>query len=155
MNFMDFTDDGCMNMFTIGQKNRMRALFAKNNLHNSFLSSFACDSTLVQNGPLPAADTTAIVQKAAAVPAPVEVKVTFAVKIYPNPARSFVTIEYSNATSASLKTFSVFNVVGNKVFSGQLVKEKTSLNIDNLPKGIYFIRIEAGTSSVTSKIIKE
>ena len=28
MNFMDFTDDACLNMFTQGQKNRMRSTFA-------------------------------------------------------------------------------------------------------------------------------
>jgi len=28
MNYMDYTDDSCMNMFSLGQKERMRALFA-------------------------------------------------------------------------------------------------------------------------------
>jgi hypothetical protein len=27
MNYMDFTDDACLNLFTLGQKERMRALF--------------------------------------------------------------------------------------------------------------------------------
>ncbi|MBL0358535.1 MAG: zinc metalloprotease [Chitinophagaceae bacterium] len=58
MNFMDFSDDACMNMFTIGQKKRMRALFANGNLRNSFLTSFACDSNLVEAGPLPSDTTT-------------------------------------------------------------------------------------------------
>ena len=52
MDFMDFSDDGCMNMFTIDQTKVMRALFAKNNARNSFLSAYQCDSTLAQAGPV-------------------------------------------------------------------------------------------------------
>ena len=41
MNFMDFTDDACMNMFTHGQKNEMRSLFALGNVEEFFIE-FVC-----------------------------------------------------------------------------------------------------------------
>jgi hypothetical protein len=36
MNYMDYTDDACMFMFTAGQKNRMLTTFAAGGGRNSF-----------------------------------------------------------------------------------------------------------------------
>lgn len=133
MNFMDFSDDACMNMFTIEQKKRMRALFATGNLRNSFLSSFACDSSLVQAGPV-AGDTVPVVQ-------PVKQdKFSF----YPNPVSSFITIDYKPAGEFKSKPFSIYSLVGVKVASGQLTKEKTLINLAHLLPGVYIIRIGEG-----------
>jgi len=41
-NYMDYSDDACMNLYTLGQKNRMLALFAPGGFRASLLSSNGC-----------------------------------------------------------------------------------------------------------------
>jgi hypothetical protein len=42
MNYMDYTDDGCMNLFTSGQKTRMQALFSAGGSRESITTSPGC-----------------------------------------------------------------------------------------------------------------
>ncbi len=44
-NYMDYSDDACMNLFTSGQKTRMRALFAAGGFRASLASSTACSGS--------------------------------------------------------------------------------------------------------------
>lgn len=47
MNYMDYTDDACMNMFTTGQSNRMNALFAAGGARVGLLTSTGCSGGTV------------------------------------------------------------------------------------------------------------
>ncbi len=56
-NYMDYSDDACMNLMTVGQKNRMRALFESGGYRASLLASQACGTPVtptcndgIQNG---------------------------------------------------------------------------------------------------------
>ena len=56
-NYMDYSDDACMNLYTEGQKNRMRALFESGGYRSSLLNSSACGAVVaptcedgIQNG---------------------------------------------------------------------------------------------------------
>jgi hypothetical protein len=42
MNYMDYTDDACMNLFSQGQKTRMRAVLAPNGFRTGLTSSLGC-----------------------------------------------------------------------------------------------------------------
>jgi len=57
-NYMDYSDDGCMNLFTQGQKSRMQALFAPGGARVSLTNSEGCGSG---NPPPPGCDDNEIV----------------------------------------------------------------------------------------------
>ncbi|MEP6677415.1 MAG: M43 family zinc metalloprotease [Ferruginibacter sp.] len=133
MNFMDFTDDACMNEFTNGQKRRMRALFATGGPRNSFLSASACDSSQAQGGPI-GDDGSA--DKGT------DVKPVDPVKVYPNPTADMISITCKTAETIVGKTLNVYNMMGTLVLTQQLKTAENKISLRQLPQGAYIIRID-------------
>lgn len=130
MNFMDFTDDACMNMFTQDQKKEMRSLFAAGGYRNSFLNSTVCDSNSVQRAPLPVDSTSGA---------------KMSVSLYPNPATNFINIEIKNQYDIVGKTVKVYNALGTEVMTFILSSPKQKISIEQLPKGFYILKFDGGT----------
>lgn len=144
MNFMDYTNDACMNLFTNGQKSEMRSLFALNGPRNSFLNSTACDSVVESEGSLP----TEIVTPA------VSTENKAALNIYPNPVSQVLNIDGINGYELKDKAIALYTITGKKVCTTTLLSEHNKINLSNLSAGVYFLKIEGDSMQKTHKIIK-
>ena len=139
MDYMDFTDDGCMNMFTQDQKAEMRSLFALGNVRNSFLNSSVCDSSNAEAGPLPT------------LPLPISLKIT----TFPNPFINTVTVASNDESSVVGKVLKLYNIEG-KLFVSQIIQsQNTVLQLGYLPSGMYILKIESSSGSSVFKLIKQ
>ena len=139
MNFMDFSDDACMNLFTEGQKLAMRSLFAKGNPKNSFLNSIACDSSDVEAGPILPPDNNGN---------------DLLITAYPNPFSNEITISTKSAVDITGRVIKLYSATGKLCTTQILQSQKTILHLNNLSSGIYFLRIEGDQNSFVYKLVK-
>ena len=71
-------------------------------------------------------------------------------KMYPNPNTNG-TLYFKTTTSLSVK---VFNVLGKVVATQNIDADSNSFDISLLPKGVYLVKVNSGSSSITKKLIK-
>jgi hypothetical protein len=118
MNFMDFTNDECTNMFTAGQASRMREQFQSGGARVALLSS----------------------NKAVGAIAPEEVadKTAKNIELYPNPAVDKIVIR--NLTSGS-EVF-VYNQLGQVSKRRTAVNSSLEINVADLKSGMYFVSVD-------------
>src|SRR5215813_2813289 len=58
------------------------------------------------------------------------------VRVYPNPAQSYITIDLQNNYQKGL-TLVVYSFLGKKMYENQNITEKTSLTLSEYNRGIY------------------
>jgi len=68
--------------------------------------------------------------------------------IFPNPAKTFILIEHNNKKEENIK---IFDITGKYVKELNINSEKLKIDISDLEKGIYFIKI----GNTTKKFIKD
>ena len=137
MNFMDYTDDACVNLFTTGQKNRMLASFNEGGPRYSLTAS----KGLLQPWNEPA-------------PAPLPEITQPAFSFYPNPAQEQLVLQFPPDFTGIGKPVSVINMSGTEVFTTTVVSKDMKLNLQRLQPGMYVIRIGAGKEMISEKFVK-
>ncbi len=72
------------------------------------------------------------------------------IKIYPNPTNDFITLQ----TSMNIDKFQLFDILGTPIFTKiNLVAGTSTIDIQNLNEGNYFIKIKIGDQMVSKMIL--
>ncbi len=141
MNFMDLTDDACMQLFTTGQKNRMRGLFALGGQRNSLLLSYQCDSSLASGAPLPQDSLPGQMRP-------------MMVTLYPNPVVSELHIDAGEFTTLMGKSATLYTSAGRLVRKFLLQSEKEVIYLQQIPAGLYILKVGEAGAQRSYKVVK-
>ncbi|MBL7742882.1 MAG: T9SS type A sorting domain-containing protein [Chitinophagaceae bacterium] len=138
MNYMDYTNDACINLFTEGQKTRMRTLFTTGGQRSSLLSSSGLSAPLIFESPLPD-----------------ESPRWLHPQIYPNPVTSELTIDVAYDVRWVGKTVSISDISGHIVMQVTITSKIQTVNISRLQTGMYFLSVRKEDGSyIKQKFIK-
>jgi len=77
---------------------------------------------------------------------------THGVQAYPNPGTDNITL---TTTEVPMNSIQVFGLDGTLLMEDSPNSKAYSINLSNVPTGIYFIRISLANSTETLRIIKE
>lgn len=116
MNFMDFTNDECTNMFTLGQASRMRQLFNAGEARAALLSSDkarGAEEYLYQGQ---AAKTT----------------------LYPNPAADIIKLTLASAGTDRIIIYNSFGQIAKQL---SVSDQQMDISVKDLKSGMYFISL--------------
>ena len=135
-NYMDFTNDNCMNIFTIGQRARMQALFAPGGPRYEMLSSVALTAT-----PKPSLNSSA------------DLPANYEISIYPNPASNRITVAVPDLISNG-SIMEIYNDLGQRILSFEMKQPQQQFDISALKRGIYYINLVGGKNKIVNKLVK-
>ena len=137
MDYMDFTNDDCLVMFTEGQKQKMLALFQPGGPRYSILFSNALgaptnpDVVVPESGPR-----------------------WLHVKIYPDPARTELTINVEFDERWVGKELKITNMLGQVQMRKIITSKIETLDISDLQPGVYFINAAKEADQIREEFVK-
>lgn len=79
---------------------------------------------------------------------------SFEISISPNPASSFISIAFTKATTVSAYHVDIFDINGRTMLSETTSDYKLELSIDDLPEGLYIMKVISGSKYAISKFLK-
>ena len=130
-NYMDYSDDSCMNIFTIDQKARIDAVMNNSIRRVQLRTSNACSPPL------------SITQQS----------FNNSVRIYPNPVSTVLNYFINN--NFEVQTILINDISGKVIFRNNNAVVPSQIDVSNLSSGVYFVTFKSDTSLVTKKFIKE
>jgi hypothetical protein len=130
-NYMDYSPDTCMNIFTLNQKDRIITVMNNSIRRKELKTSNACASLGTEK--FDSLDK---------------------IQLYPNPAKNIINISVSQ--SELPESFTVYNNLGQAVESRKIGSvNDLSINTSSYSTGVYLIKILKDNSSKTLQFIKE
>lgn len=129
-NYMDYSHDSCMNMFTLGQKARMLSFMYTDSMRFAlFTSPAGCNGVGIHES--------AFGQY---------------FSVYPNPANGIVNVNYFGASDPEM-TIEITDMTGKTVAAFRTTAYTYTLDLSSLPAGIYSMKFIGAAEVATKKIV--
>lgn len=127
-NYMDYSRDSCLNLFTNNQKTRMRIVMENAPRRLSLTTSDACQT--LSNTDYNFLDN---------------------FQLYPNPATDIITV----SSAVTFDDYEVYNSLGQQIISKKSITTTDfTINVSQFSSGVYFLKIYKDNQSKTEKFIK-